>query len=51
MTNLGNIDVIVGQEVLGGEPVGRMNPDKPEMYLEVRRGNKVVDPARIFKEE
>lgn len=51
MTNLGNIDVVVGQEVLGGEPVGRMNPDKPEMYLEVRRGNKAVDPARIFKEE
>jgi len=51
MTNLGPIDVIVGQEVLGGEPVGRMNSDKAEMYLEVRRGNKVVDPARIFKEE
>lgn len=51
MTNLGDIDVVVGQEVLGGEPIGRMNPNKPEMYLEVRRGNKAVDPARIFKEE
>ena len=51
MTNLGNIDVMVGQEVLAGEPIGRMNPDKPEMYLEVRRGNKAVDPARLFKEE
>lgn len=50
MTNLGNIDVMVGQEVLAGEPIGRMNPDKPEMYLEVRRGNKAVDPARLFKE-
>lgn len=50
MTNLGNIDVVVGQEVLGGEPVGRMNPNKPEMYLEVRRGDKAVDPARLFKE-
>ncbi len=50
MTNLGNIDVIVGQEVLGGEPIGRMNPDKPEMYLEVRRGNKAVNPANLFKE-
>ncbi|MBP3316015.1 MAG: peptidoglycan DD-metalloendopeptidase family protein [Alphaproteobacteria bacterium] len=51
MTNLGDIDVMLGQEVLAGEPIGRMNPDKPEMYLEVRRGNNAVDPARLFKEE
>ncbi len=51
MTNLGNIDVMLEQEVLAGEPIGRMNPDKPEMYLEVRRGNKAVDPARLFKDE
>lgn len=50
LTNLGNIDVVVGQEVLGGEPIGRMNPDKPEMYLEVRRGNQAVNPANLFKE-
>lgn len=51
MTNLGDIDVMLEQEVLAGEPIGRMNPDKPEMYLEVRRGNKAVDPARLFKDE
>ena len=50
MTNLGNIDVALEQEVLAGEPVGRMNPDKPEMYLEVRRGNNAVDPSRLFNE-
>ncbi len=50
MTNLGNIDVALEQEVLAGEPIGRMNPDRPEMYLEVRRGNAAVDPARLFKE-
>lgn len=50
MTNLGVIDVMVGQEVLAGEPVGRMDASKPEMYLEVRRGNKAVDPARLFRE-
>lgn len=50
MTNLGDVNVALGQEVLAGEPVGRMNPDKSEMYLEVRRGNKAVDPARLFKE-
>ncbi len=51
MTNLGEINVMLGQDVLAGEPIGRMSSDKPEMYLEVRRGNKAVDPARLFKEE
>ncbi|MBR2412499.1 MAG: peptidoglycan DD-metalloendopeptidase family protein [Alphaproteobacteria bacterium] len=51
MTNLGQIDVALEQDVLAGEPIGRMNPDKPEMYLEVRRGNSAVDPSRLFREE
>ncbi len=51
MTNLGTLDVLVGQDVLGGEPVGRMSADRPEMYLEVRRGNAAVDPARLFKDD
>ena len=51
MTNLGQIDVALEQDVLAGEPIGRMNPDKPEMYLEVRRGNNAVDPSRLFREE
>lgn len=50
MTNMGSIDVLVGQEVLAGEPIGRMNENKPEMYLEVRRGKNSVDPARLFNE-
>ena len=50
MTNLGQIDAVVGQDVLGGEPIGRMDSSKPEMYLEVRRGNKAVNPANLFKE-
>ena len=51
MTNLGNIDVLPEQEVLAGEPVGRMSADKQEMYLEVRRGNASVDPARLFSDD
>ena len=50
MTNMGSIDALVGQEVLAGEPIGRMNANRPEMYIEVRRGNKSVDPARLFNE-
>ena len=37
--------------LLAGEPVGRMSSDKQEMYLEVRRGNASVDPARLFRDE
>ena len=51
MTNLGKLDVIPNQEVLAGEPIGRMNADKTEMYMEVHRGNKAVDPARLFRDE
>ncbi len=51
MANLGDINVMVGQDVLAGEPVGRMSSDKPEMYLVVRRGATVIDPARLFKED
>ncbi len=51
MTNLGAVDVLPEQEVLAGEPVGRMSADKQEMYLEVRRGNMVVDPARLFRDD
>lgn len=50
MTNMGEIDAMVGQELLAGEPIGRMNENKPEMYLEVRRGKNSVDPARLFNE-
>jgi septal ring factor EnvC (AmiA/AmiB activator) len=50
MTNMGEIDALVGQEVLAGEPIGRMDSNKPEMYLEVRRGKNSVDPIRLFNE-
>lgn len=50
MTNMGEIDTLVGQEVLAGEPIGRMNANKPEMYLEVRRGKNAVNPGQLFNE-
>ena len=50
MTNMGSIDALVGQEVLAGEPIGRMNENRPEMYLEVRRGKNLVDPSALFNE-
>ncbi|MCL2339196.1 MAG: peptidoglycan DD-metalloendopeptidase family protein [Proteobacteria bacterium] len=55
MAGLAETNVVLGQEVLAGEPVGRMGDagksgDRPEMYLEVRRGKGAVDPARLFFE-
>jgi septal ring factor EnvC (AmiA/AmiB activator) len=50
MSGLASTDVLVGQEVLAGEPVGRMPGNKAEMYLELRRGSRAIDPARLFKE-
>jgi len=50
MTNMGTIDALVGQEVLAGEPIGRISENKSEMYLEVRRGKNSVNPALIFNE-
>jgi septal ring factor EnvC (AmiA/AmiB activator) len=50
MTGLGGVDVMVGQEVLAGEPVGRMPVSSPELYLELRHGARAVDPARMFSE-
>ncbi|MCL2538115.1 MAG: peptidoglycan DD-metalloendopeptidase family protein [Alphaproteobacteria bacterium] len=55
MTGMATTDVLVGQEVLAGEPVGRMpaaarDGGRPEMYLEVRRGPNAVNPARLFNE-
>ena len=50
MTNMGSMTALVGQEVLAGEPIGRMNENRPEMYLEVRRSDKLVDPSNIFNE-
>lgn len=50
LTGLATSDVLVGQEVLAGEPVGRMPESRAEMYLELRRGTKAIDPARLFNE-
>jgi septal ring factor EnvC (AmiA/AmiB activator) len=50
LTGMASSDVLVGQDVLAGEPIGRMPGARPEMYLELRRGTKAIDPARLFNE-
>jgi len=50
LAGLATTDVLVGQEVLAGEPIGRMPNSSSEMYLELRRGRRAIDPARLFNE-
>jgi septal ring factor EnvC (AmiA/AmiB activator) len=50
LTGMEELNVLVGQEVLAGEPIGRMPEKNPEIYLELRRGTKAVDPAAMFIE-
>lgn len=49
MSGLAQLTVAPGQEVTQGEPVGRMGNSEEELYIELRRGGKPVDPAGYFK--
>jgi septal ring factor EnvC (AmiA/AmiB activator) len=51
LAGMGRIDVIVGQWLLGGEPVGIMDRsktdkkgDNPSLYIELRRGGEPINP-------
>jgi septal ring factor EnvC (AmiA/AmiB activator) len=51
LAGMGRIDVIVGQWLLGGEPVGVMDRvdknykgDNPSLYIELRRGGEPINP-------
>ncbi len=49
LTGMGRIYVSEGQAVTAGEPVGRMperNTPPPELTLELRLGDRVLDPAQ-----
>lgn len=49
VAGLSGIDVVVGQWLLAGEPVGRMaareNGGRPELYLELRHDGTPIDPG------
>ena len=50
LAGMGALNILVGQDVLAGEPIGRMPESSPELYLELRQGSRAVDPARLFAE-
>jgi septal ring factor EnvC (AmiA/AmiB activator) len=45
MSGLERVDVLVGETVSAGTPIGRMGSLDPELYLELRRGGRPIDPA------
>ncbi len=55
LAGLSQVDTVVGQLVFGGEPVGvmrRSEEGKPQLYFELRRNNRPVDPLPwLTKEE
>lgn len=50
LTGMGALNVLIGQDVLAGEPIGRMPESNPEIYLELRTGANAVNPSRMFAE-
>lgn len=50
IAGLGDIDVVLDQNVAGGEPIGHLrysgeNGKAPMIYLELRKSGKAIDPA------
>jgi septal ring factor EnvC (AmiA/AmiB activator) len=52
LAGLAHVDVVVGQWLKGGEPVGAMietAQGRPQLYVELRRSGQPFDPAPWFK--
>lgn len=52
LAGLAHVDVVVGQWLKAGEPVGAMidtNQGHPQLYVELRRSGQPFDPAPWFK--
>ena len=50
LTGMGTLGVLINQNVLAGEPIGRMPPSNSEIYVELRHGNSAINPAGVFSE-
>ena len=50
LTGMNATNVLLGQEVLGGEPIGRMSEQGGEIYVELRRNGIAINPNRRFNE-
>lgn len=48
LAGMQNIHVSIGQELLAGEPVGLMKPERSNLYLEIRKDGTAIDPKPWF---
>lgn len=54
VAGLGSVDVMVGEKISAGEPVGKLKSatkeEKPTLYYELRHKGNAIDPARKFSD-
>ncbi len=48
LAGMSQIDVMVGQELLAGEPIGQMGQNYTDLYLEMRHQGQAIDPEPWF---
>ena len=49
MAGLDDINVDAGQDVIDGEPIGRMGSDRLNLYIEIRKDGQAIDPKPWFQ--
>lgn len=49
LAGLDDINAFTGQEVIAGEPVGRMGADRTKLYIEIRKDGQAIDPSSWFR--
>ncbi len=49
LAGLDSINAVAGQEVIAGEPVGKMGLDRTKLYIEIRKDGQAIDPSPWFR--
>ena len=49
LAGLDSINAITGQEVIAGEPVGKMGSERTKLYIEIRKDGQAIDPSPWFR--
>lgn len=49
LAGLDDINAFTGQEVIAGEPVGKMGSDRTKLYIEIRKDGQAIDPGPWFR--
>lgn len=49
ITGMASVDAIVGETLVGGAPLGRAGRERPEIALELRQGDRPVNPLPFLR--